>query len=78
MSDRICIHSNATKIVNFSAANLLSCCQSCGFGCDGGFPPKAWEYWIETGIVSGGPYDSHQVRHFYQKVNLITFEIQTS
>nr|ACO11618.1 Cathepsin B precursor [Caligus rogercresseyi] len=57
MSDRICIHTN--KNVNISAENLLSCCYSCGFGCNGGFPGAAWKYWTSKGLVSGGLYGSH-------------------
>ncbi|GLH05369.1 Cathepsin L-like proteinase [Gryllus bimaculatus] len=60
MSDRVCIHSEGKVNFHFSSENLVSCCSSCGFGCNGGFPGAAWEYWVETGIVSGGPYGSHQ------------------
>ncbi|XP_075217311.1 cathepsin B [Lycorma delicatula] len=60
MSDRVCIHSNATQNFHFSSENLVSCCHFCGFGCNGGFPGMAWKHWVTTGIVSGGLYDSHQ------------------
>ena len=36
MSDRICIHSKGANHVHVSSENLLSCCYSCGFGCNGG------------------------------------------
>ena len=42
-----------------SAANLLGCCResNCSsFGCDGGNPTAAWQYFSETGLVSGGLY----------------------
>eukprot|EP00094_Tigriopus_californicus_P003247 TCALIF_03123-PA protein Name:"Similar to CTSB Cathepsin B (Sus scrofa)" AED:0.44 eAED:0.44 QI:0/0/0/0.37/1/1/8/0/953 len=58
MSDRLCIHLN--KQVHVSAEDLLSCCYSCGFGCNGGFPGNAWRYWQTSGLVSGGVYGSHQ------------------
>ncbi|KAG5672906.1 hypothetical protein PVAND_002994 [Polypedilum vanderplanki] len=58
MSDRVCIHSNATEHFHFSAEHLVSCCHTCGFGCNGGFPGSAWSYWVRKGIVSGGPYNS--------------------
>ncbi|XP_015374882.1 PREDICTED: cathepsin B-like [Diuraphis noxia] len=45
MSDRVCIHSKGTKHFHFSAENLVSCCWTCGFGCNGGFPGAAWNYW---------------------------------
>lgn len=57
MSDRLCIHNN--EHVEVSAENLLSCCYSCGFGCNGGFPGGAWGFWQRTGIVSGGLYGSN-------------------
>ncbi|KAL0281458.1 UNVERIFIED_CONTAM: hypothetical protein PYX00_002442 [Menopon gallinae] len=60
MSDRVCIHSNATIHFRFSAEDLVSCCKYCGFGCHGGFPGMAWRYWVRQGLVSGGSYDSHQ------------------
>ncbi|KAL5269842.1 hypothetical protein ACHWQZ_G003344 [Mnemiopsis leidyi] len=59
MSDRICIHSNSQIKVNISANDLLACCDSCGFGCNGGFPPSAWEYWVENGLVTGGQHGSN-------------------
>ncbi|XP_054153714.1 cathepsin B-like [Oppia nitens] len=60
MSDRICIGSQGKVIVEVSAEDLVSCCSSCGFGCSGGFPGAAWNYWVHTGLVSGGLYNSHK------------------
>jgi len=60
MSDRICIHSKGEVQVHVSSENLLSCCYSCGFGCNGGFPGAAWSYWVKKGLVSGGQYGSKQ------------------
>jgi len=60
MSDRICIHSKGKMHVHVSSEDLLSCCYSCGFGCNGGFPGAAWSYWTKKGLVSGGTYNSHQ------------------
>ncbi|CAI9578626.1 unnamed protein product [Staurois parvus] len=60
ISDRICAHSNGKVNVEVSAEDLLSCCGSeCGSGCNGGYPSGAWKYWTETGLVSGGLFDSH-------------------
>jgi len=56
MSDRICIHSKGKQHAHVSSENLLSCCYSCGFGCNGGFPGAAWSYWKRKGLVSGGQY----------------------
>ncbi|KAL5275686.1 CTSB family protein [Megaselia abdita] len=60
MSDRFCIHSNAKKHFRFSADDLVSCCHTCGFGCNGGFPGAAWAYWTRKGLVSGGPFGTNQ------------------
>lgn len=58
MSDRLCIHSNAKISVEISAEDLLSCCDLCGMGCDGGYPTDAWEFWVKSGIVTGGLHKS--------------------
>jgi len=54
MSDRYCIHKQEN--VNISAQDLLTCCDECGMGCDGGYPASAWSYWKETGLVTGSLY----------------------
>uniref|UniRef100_A0A8C7URQ8 Cathepsin B n=1 Tax=Oncorhynchus mykiss TaxID=8022 RepID=A0A8C7URQ8_ONCMY len=59
ISDRVCIHSNAKVSVEISSEDLLSCCESCGMGCNGGYPSAAWDFWTKEGLVSGGLYDSH-------------------
>jgi len=51
MSDRICIHSNATRKILISSEDLLTCSDA--GGCDGGWPEFAWLAW-EDGIVTGG------------------------
>ncbi|KAF2892295.1 hypothetical protein ILUMI_13877 [Ignelater luminosus] len=60
MSDRVCIHSDGKTNFHFSADDLVSCCATCGLGCNGGYPGAAWSYWVRKGIVSGGLYDSQQ------------------
>ncbi|KAM7427914.1 hypothetical protein ABFA07_021030 [Porites harrisoni] len=60
MTDRICIASGGKLTPHISAEDLLSCCSSCGMGCNGGFPEAAWNYWVKSGIVTGGQYDSHK------------------
>lgn len=60
MTDRDCIHSKGQKNFHYSAENLVSCCHLCGFGCNGGFPGTAFQYWVHSGIVSGGSFNSTQ------------------
>jgi cathepsin B len=56
MSDRLCIHSNQKDQRRVSPQNLLTCCASCGFGCQGGYPISSWQYWKNKGLVTGGLY----------------------
>uniref|UniRef100_A0A915PFM9 Peptidase C1A papain C-terminal domain-containing protein n=1 Tax=Setaria digitata TaxID=48799 RepID=A0A915PFM9_9BILA len=53
-SDRICIATNATVQVILSADDIISCCAGCGT-CIGGDPLKVMIYWVNHGIVTGGP-----------------------
>ncbi|RCN25441.1 papain family cysteine protease [Ancylostoma caninum] len=45
--------------VTLSADDLLSCCKSCGFGCNGGDPYSAWKYWTKSGIVTGSNFTTN-------------------
>lgn len=72
MSDRICIHSKAKISVRLSAEDLVFCCYTCGFGCDGGYPGAAWDHWVHKGIVTGGSYGSAQVI-FYSFCLIISY-----
>jgi len=60
MTDRVCIASKGKVKFHFSADDLVSCCTGCGNGCNGGFPSQAFRYWTKRGLVSGGPYNSHE------------------
>lgn len=57
MSDRICIASGQKLQTRVSAQDLASCCDECGDGCNGGYPDAAWEYWSQSGIVTGDLYN---------------------
>lgn len=61
MSDRICIHSNASRIVSVSAEDLIECCTTCGDGCGGGYSTKGWLHWQNIGIVTGGAFNTLEV-----------------
>lgn len=61
MSDRVCIASAGAVQVNISAQQLAACCVDCGMGCNGGYPDKAWPFFFEHGLVTGGDYDSSEV-----------------
>ena len=60
MTDRICIASEGKQQYHISAEDLVACCSECGDGCNGGDPGSAWDYFQQTGIVTGGNYNSHQ------------------
>ena len=57
ISDRTCIASKGAFKEDISAEDLLTCCSSCGFGCSGGWPASAWEYWVDHGLVTGGLFN---------------------
>ncbi|KAL3683056.1 hypothetical protein R1sor_001078 [Riccia sorocarpa] len=51
LSDRFCIH--GYENVTLSENDLLACCGfECGYGCEGGYPYRAWQYFKRTGVVS--------------------------
>jgi len=60
MTDRTCIASKGANAPHLSAEDMLSCCTECGDGCDGGDPGQAWQYWVGSGLVTGGNYDTNQ------------------
>ncbi|XP_001866022.2 cathepsin B [Culex quinquefasciatus] len=64
-TDRWCIHSEDKDQFSFGAYDLLSCCHSCGDGCQGGNLGPAWQFWVQRGVSSGGPYNSRQGCHPY-------------
>ncbi len=65
MSDRLCIHSGGKLQKLVSPDNAMSCVLSGGhekyqMGCLGGLTEGGWCLWYNYGIVSGGPYGSHE------------------
>eukprot|EP01116_Phalansterium_solitarium_P008555 TRINITY_DN22482_c0_g1_i1.p1 TRINITY_DN22482_c0_g1~~TRINITY_DN22482_c0_g1_i1.p1 ORF type:complete len:326 (-),score=86.12 TRINITY_DN22482_c0_g1_i1:238-1215(-) len=56
MSDRICIASNGSTLVNISAYDELTC--NGGGGCEGGEAEEAFDYAVREGVVDEGcaPY----------------------
>lgn len=53
MSDRICIQSDQTIQTRISTTDLVTCCNSCGNGCQGGYLGATWSYYQTTGVVTG-------------------------
>jgi cathepsin B len=56
MSDRLCIGTNGKSQVSISAGDVMSCCEDCGYGCEGGWPARAFDYFVNTGVVTGGEW----------------------
>merc|ERR1711881_606219 len=56
-TDRACIQSAGKMQIDLSAEDVLSCCKTCGMGCNGGYTAQTWKYFMNYGIVSGGLYD---------------------
>lgn len=67
-SDRLCIASKGKVSVELSAEDMLSCCDQCGMGCDGGYPESAWQYFADTGLVTETvyPYAFPECEHHVQ------------
>ena len=61
MSDRLCIQSSGKVKMQLSAEDVVSCCSTCGYQCQGGYPSTAFQYWDTYGVVSGGDYLSNSV-----------------
>lgn len=62
-NDRLCISTAGKFQAELSAQDTTSCCTlftGCGFsqGCGGGDPSAAWNYFVNTGVVTGGDYDT--------------------
>ena len=56
MSDRLCIFSKGEKQKPLSVTYVLSCCYYCLIGCEGLYPTFVFDFWVETGIPTGGEY----------------------
>lgn len=57
-ADRLCVATNADFNQLLSAEEITFCCHTCGYGCNGGYPIKAWERFKKHGLVTGGEYKS--------------------
>jgi cathepsin B len=66
ISDRICIASGQKLQTRISSENLVSCCSTCGFGCEGGWPIKAWKYFKDNGLPTGGLYGDNKTCQPYK------------
>jgi cathepsin B len=59
-NDRLCISSNGAFQQFLSPQATVDCCNMLhcfSFGCNGGQPGMAWNYFKSTGIVTGGNYE---------------------
>ncbi|XP_025206248.1 cathepsin B-like cysteine proteinase 3 [Melanaphis sacchari] len=57
-ADRLCVATDGDFNELLSAEEITFCCHKCGFGCNGGNPIRAWEYFSKHGLVTGGNYRS--------------------
>jgi cathepsin B len=55
---RRCIATQGKLTEELSGYDLMSCCSSCGNGCGGGYPFAAMSSFVETGVVTGGEWNS--------------------
>ena len=55
-TDRLCIATKGANQDRLSEEDLLACCDTCGFGCEGGFPSTAWHWFHMNGVTTGGEY----------------------
>jgi len=55
-TDRACIQSGGAINVDLSAEDILSCCRTCGMGCNGGYLGATWNYLVKSGTSTGGLY----------------------
>lgn len=56
-TDRACIQTNAMITFDISSQDILSCCRTCGMGCNGGYLGPTWSYMASKGVCSGGLYE---------------------
>ena len=60
LEDRVCLGSKGTARISLSPLDTLSCCnQEAGcfsFGCNGGDPASAWEWFVHEGVVTGADF----------------------
>jgi len=58
-TDRVCIQTNGSTIYELSSEDILACCNTCGSGCNGGYPSSAWTWMRTTGVVTGHNYHEY-------------------
>ena len=57
-TDRWCIATEGKVQDRLSSLDILSCCEYCGKGCQGGYPIEAWNSFVDEGVSTGGAYGS--------------------
>jgi len=68
-TDRVCIQTNGSTILELSAEDVLACCNTCGSGCNGGYPSSAWSWIRTTGVVTGHNYHEYDWCSSYELQN---------
>lgn len=67
-NDRNCIATGGADQSMFSVADTAGCCgaKNClSFDCNGGQVATPWKWFVNTGVVSGGPYGDNQWCYAY-------------
>ncbi|XP_026818949.1 cathepsin B-like cysteine proteinase [Rhopalosiphum maidis] len=59
-ADRLCVATNGDFNNFLSDVEITFCCHTCGFGCYGGYPIRAWKHIKTHGLVTGGNYKSEE------------------
>lgn len=60
-TNRLCIATNGSWNGYLAAQQIVSC-SALGDGCEGGSAEFAFQYFQDTGLVTGGDYNSHVVK----------------
>lgn len=60
-SDRLCLATEG-KFTTPLSANYIAACDKDNYGCDGGYMSNVYNFLKHNGIITGGEYESDEVR----------------